>query len=238
MKRYFGFIDETGVLSHDLDQRFFGIGLLKCEDTTALYERMHILKTKVEAILDLERKQKGIGNKAKSFEFKFANITKGTGNSYLELIDTFLKFQEMKLSCFVIDKDNVPVDIFQNSWEAYIEYSKRLIALNVVGGEKICIIADYMGRPKLSEKFYEPEMRMLPQVYNATVLESHASLYIQLVDVLLGCVVFDFKRQRQPERRFDAVKSSVCNHLMKKIGMEDLARDFESNMLNVFELKT
>ncbi len=36
MSNYFGFINETGVLHNNPDQRFFTIGLLKCEDTLAL----------------------------------------------------------------------------------------------------------------------------------------------------------------------------------------------------------
>jgi len=33
MKKYFGFLDDAGVLEHDPSQRFFGLGLLKLEET-------------------------------------------------------------------------------------------------------------------------------------------------------------------------------------------------------------
>lgn len=231
----FGFIDETGVLYHDTDQRFFAIGLLKCEDTTALYEQIHILKTKAEAKLDLHRKQKGDTSKHSFFEFKFADITRGMEEYYLELVDTYFRFPQITFSCVVIDKNIVKPDVFPSSWDAYIEYSKRLIAGSMKGNERICVIADFMGRPKLSNKFYEPQIRMLPCVYNATVLESHASLYIQLVDVLIGSVVFDFKRQRQPERKFDTVKSKVCDLLKKKLGLNSLLVG-KRNEFSVIEL--
>lgn len=226
MKNYFGFIDETGVLSHDPEQRFFAIGLLKCEDTSALYEQMHILKTKAEAKLD----------KANFFEFKFASITKGSSDYYLALIDEFFKFPQTGFSCIVIDKNIVTLNEFSSTWDAYIEYSKKLIAMSdLKADEKICIIADFMGKPKSSNKFYESQIRLLPHVYNATVLESHASLYIQLVDVLVGCVVFDFKRERQPERNFDAIKSTVGNYLRKKLGVNNLLKGKEG--FNVTEFK-
>jgi len=234
MKNYFGFIDETGVLSHDPEQRFFAIGLLKCEDTTVFYEQMHILKTKAEAKLDLERKQKGGVGKANFFEFKFASITKGSSHSYLDIIDDFFKFPQMQFSCIVIDKNVVSPNAFSSTWDAYIEYSKKLIAINMKVNEKICIIADFTGKPKSSNKFYESQIRLLPNVYNATVLESHASLYIQMVDILVGSVVYDFKRERQPERKFDVVKLGVSDFLRKKMGVSNLLKGREG--FNVVEL--
>jgi hypothetical protein len=145
MINYFGFIDETGALHNDLDQRFFALGLLKCEDTSALYEELRILKNRVEA--------------------------------------------KLQFCSLVLDKTNPNIkisDVFPDTWEAYIAYSKLLVKNNVKPGDKICIISDFLGKPKVSNKYYEPEIKSLPVVYNATVLESHASLFIQLVDYWLG----------------------------------------------------
>ena len=75
MANYFGFIDETGVLHNDPGQRFFPIGLLKCEDTSALYEELRRIKSQVESRLDLERRNKGLPAKGTCFEFKFSSIT-------------------------------------------------------------------------------------------------------------------------------------------------------------------
>ena len=85
MSNYFGFIDETGVLHNDPDQRFFAIGLLKCEDTSALYEELRTLKNRAESKLDLERQTKGLPVKKGCFEFKFSSITPGRTSFIMNL---------------------------------------------------------------------------------------------------------------------------------------------------------
>jgi len=239
MTNYFGFIDETGVLHNDHDQRFFAIGLLKCEDTSALYEQLRILKNKVESKLDLERRSKGLSPKHGAFEFKFSSITKSSHEFYYDLINLYLKFSQLQFCSLVIDKNNPTVtinEIFPDTWTAYIGYSKMLIKNNVSEKDRICIIADFLGKPKTSNKYYEPEIKALPSVYNATVLESHASLFIQVVDVIIGCIVLDFKRKRQPEKRFDHFKSKVCDFLKEKLGVESFARNFTLHKPNYFSV--
>lgn len=236
---YFGFIDETGVLHNDPDQRFFAIGLLKCEDTSALYEELRVLKNRTESKLDLERQTKGLPVKKGSFEFKFSSITRGSHEFYYDLISLYFKFTKLQFCSLVIDKANPGVkieEVFPDTWEAYISYSKMLIKNNIKPNDKICVIADFLGKPKTSNKYYEPEIRALPAVYNATVLESHASLFIQLVDVLIGCIVLDFKRKRQPERKADIFKGKVCDFLKGKLEGQSLAGSFTKHQPNYFSV--
>jgi len=239
MANYFGFIDETGVLHNDPDQRFFAIGLLKCEDTSALYEELRVLKNRVESKLDLERQAKGLPVKKGCFEFKFSSITRGSHEFYYDLIGLYFKFTKLQFCSLVIDKANPGVkieEVFPDTWEAYISYSKMLINNNMKPVDKICVVADFLGKPKTSNKYYEPEMKALATVYNVTVLESHASLFIQLVDVLIGCIVLDFKRGRQPERKADIFKGKVCNFLKEKLGVESLAGSFTKHQPNYFSV--
>lgn len=239
MSNYFGFIDETGVLHNDPDQRFFAIGLLKCENTSALYEELRILKNRAESKLDLERQAKGVSVKKGCFEFKFSSITRGSHEFYYELIGLYFKFAKLQFCSLVIDKANPGVkieEVFPDTWEAYISYSKMLIKNNMKLDDRICVIADFLGKPKTSNKYYDLEIRALSTVYNATVLESHASLFIQLVDVLIGCIVLDFKRSRQPERKVDIFKAKVCDFLKSKLGVQSLAENSTKHQPNYFSV--
>lgn len=239
MANYFGFIDETGVLHNDPDQRFFAIGLLKCEDTSALYEELWTLKNRAESKLDLERQIKGLPVRKGCFEFKFSSITRGSHEFYYELINLYFKFAKLQFCSLVIDKVNPEVkieEVFPDTWEAYIGYSKMLIKNNMKANDEICVVADFLGKPKTSNEYYEPEIRSLPDVYNATVLESHASLFIQLVDVMIGCIVLDFKRNRQPNRKADIFKSKICDFLKGKLGIQSLADNFTKNQPNYFSV--
>ena len=228
MANYFGFIDETGVLHNDREQRFFGIGLLKCEDTSALYEELRILKNRVES-----KFKKG------NFEFKFSSITGGSHEFYYELINLYSKFATLQFCSLVLDKANPAIkidEVFPDTWEAYISYSKLLIKNNIKPNDKVCVIADFLGKPKTSNKYYEPEIKALSEVYNATVLESHASLFIQLVDVLVGCVVYDFRRSRQSEKKFDIIKGRVCDFLRGKLGVKTLDANLTLHQPNYFSV--
>jgi len=239
MSNYFGFIDETGVLHNDPDQRFFAIGLLKCEDTSVLYEELRILKNRVESKLDLERQTKELPAKKGSFEFKFSSITRGSHEFYYDIIGLYFKFTKLQFCSLVIDKANPGVkieEVFSDTWEAYIGYSKMLIENSMKPNDKICVVADFLGKPKTSNKYYEPEIKTLSTVYNATVLESHAALFIQLVDVLIGCIVLDFKRERQPERKADIFKGKVCDFLKGKLEGQSLARNFTKHQPNYFSV--
>ena len=109
-----------------------------------------------------------------------------------------------------------------------------LIKNNVRDNDRICIIADFLGKPKSSNKFYRPEIKTSPVVYNATMLESHASLFIQLVDVIIGCIVYDFKKKRETFKKYDVFKLKVCNFLKEKLGIETLAESLSLHKPNDF----
>lgn len=244
-KKYLGFMDETGVLHQESNQRFFALGLLKIADTSTLSDALQRLKNRSQDMLRKEAIQKGYTPSSNQFEFKFNSITKSSYKMYYELIDLFFSFSNLSFSCLIFDKMNNHINIpayFNNIWDAYIAYSKLLIKnnVNITNGESICIIADYLGKPKESPLFFEKEVGELEGVYNVCMLESHAALFIQLVDVLIGCIAFDYKIFRGQTKQIDEYKMNVCLFLKKKLDKNSLEGNFtiqDPCYFNVWEFK-
>ena len=80
--------------------------------------------------------------------------------------------------------------------------------------------------PKGTSRFLEDTVRELPQVQNAMMLESHACLMIQLVDVLMGCVTYRFRQKLLPKAPVKQAKAELSDYLMASLGKGVLPTDF------------
>lgn len=235
MSNLIGFIDETGVLQKDPTQRFFGLGLLRLEQTAPLYERLTLLKSNVVS---------GLTKLQRPFEFKFNDINKSTYGFHRELIDLYFSFPDAAFTAFVIDKQSPGFRMekfYGNIWEAYIGYSRLVVHKNVGPKDRIMVIADYLTKPRASTEYYEIEVargkgKGRNPVYNACMLESHASLFIQLVDVLVGAVVFDFRMRSQPDSHVNHFKRELVELVRSKLGVDSLAGRLETKKPNQFKV--
>lgn len=197
------------------------------------------MKDRTESRINENRKKLNKPLPKKTFEFKFSSITKTSYLSYCELIDLYFEFKDLQFCCLFFDKENPNIDInkyFKTTWDAFISYSKLLIRKNVKGDDRICIIADYLQKPNDSIKYYETEVKKLNCIYNTCMLESHASLFIQLVDVLLGCIVHDFYAFRAKRQKVDKYKKEVCEYFKKKLGVKTLRNFTTKKKPNYFSI--
>jgi hypothetical protein len=235
MTKSFGFLDAGGVLENDPSQKFFGIGLLKVADTAALYEQLALLKSRsIAAMRDLK----------KPFEFHFSDINRTDFPYYRELIDLYFKYSGVRFCAFVIDKTDPAFHadhFFDSTWDALISYSKLVVEKNIDVDEDLCLIADYITKPNNSTRYYENELKLVRKngrecVFNACLLESHASLYIQIVDVLLGVVLYDFKRQRDPDDFGNYYKNKIVDTMCERLGVKRLADSFTVYKPNYFSV--
>jgi len=235
MTNLFGFIDETGVLSKDPNQRFYALGLLKIAETAPLYCELVLLRNRILSVMTrLE----------KPFEFKFNHINRTNYKHYRTLIDLYFSFPQAAFCSFVVDKEAPGFQLekyFRDVWEAYIGYSRLLVHKNMASGDKVCILADYYSKPKASTKFYEVELAKPDDkgnnpVFNVCMLESHASMYVQLVDVLVGCVVYDFRLQATPNVKANEFKKGLVELVRRKLSVDSLAGELTKNMPNYFSV--
>lgn len=216
---YFAFIDESGVLQKDPNQPFFALGMLLIEDTSTLFHEITLLKRQAAS---------ATGNSRKAFEFKFKEITYRSRPFYERLIDTACS-GSIEVKVCVLDKSRISSEgkKYIDIWESYNRYIRDMIEESVLGTSQCIVVADYLTRPRRSDKYLERELNRLPQVANAMMLESHASVLIQLIDVLVGCVICQFRQRRSPQVAHNSEKQKVAKYLASNLGRETMAEVFE-----------
>lgn len=255
LKNYFAFIDETGLLTSDPKQRFFAIGLLLIDDTSDFYNNISKQYYKIISRIEDKRKSliRSMGDSItrekfihylqnnRRFEFKFNTIDQISEQDFLDLINIYFQFSNMHFCALVIDTESKSFDFqkyFPNSWEAYIGYSKMLLKYNCSERGKSAVIADYVQMAHRSTKYFEREIKQLPDVFNACRIESNASLFIQMVDILLGAVVYDFKIKSGIIGKEDPgfPKTKIVKKIREYVGKPTLAIKFTVHKPNYFSV--
>ncbi len=237
MDKFFAFIDETGILDESKEiQPYFGIGFLKIDDVALIteeltkrhYDYYSLQKGKRrEVIQNLKTKPKALSVEelnllllsTQHYEYKFTKITPTTLEKYKQFLDTAFKFS-LCFCALVIDKNdpNFKRTIYKNYWEAYISYSKLISKYNCRDGATM-IIADYMNRPLESDKYFEKELDFLSGVFRTIRANSESFLLLQLTDLLLGSVVFQWRQANNFVKDSNRAKAKreFVNHLISKL---------------------
>lgn len=231
------------------DQRFFGLGLLKIAGTHRLTESVYRIWQEARSSKDRSVGEQDTG-RAKPFEFKFSRVKRGNLHHYKRLIDALFAEPEWHFAVLILDKENPGVrwkEHFDTVWDAYIVYSRMMLIHNVDDGEEVAVLADYLGKPKDSARYFEQEVRDLTnaewatgRVFSICMLESESAPLIQVVDVLLGCVRYAFEVNRQPGKERMSAKAELALYLRAKLGQTSLGCGFTRNgpqYFNVWEFK-
>jgi len=239
-KNYFGFVDESGVLdAPNSAQPFFAVGFLKLQDTADIgikltqrhYDYFSSQKEKRRELLTSLRAQPHSLNdhelnlllaSTRHAEYKFTNINYNTLERYKALLDTALEYP-LYFAALVIDKTDPLYDktIYKNYWYAYMHYTKLLCREHCKPGERLCVIADYMNKPNASDKFFEHEINEMPNVFNTLRAHSETFTLLQVCDILLGSVVFQWKQAKGLINNSgrEVAKNRFVSHLIKKLGL-------------------
>lgn len=195
---FFGFIDETGILQDVKNQPYFALGLLRLKDTSDLLQQ----------IMAIKARHKGIymaNNNGHSFDIGELKFNKLKTNKHLEIYKDILKacfnYEHFYFSARVVDKaENKRKKEEIDTWNLQIKLSKFHIKAHCKNNNKIAIIADYLNRPKGKPSF-ESQISKLGNVFNSCMLESDTSIFIQIVDILIGAIVYRYKNPVNDNKR-------------------------------------
>ena len=196
-----------------------------------------------------------IAKSSKRFELKFTHINSTNNSIYRELVDKYLSFPSVRFCTLVIDrkKQNGKGSKWQpvlNPWEVYIQQAAMLIANNIknISPCQLCVLADDLTRPSIVQKSFERSLsdaivfrlkkqNMPDNIFGVSRLESHSSLLLQVVDILLGCVMFDYKNQVGLISEKLAVKQEmVVERLREKLNTKSLAQNKTYHKPNYFSV--
>lgn len=270
MKNYFAFIDESGnptqekffglgllLVDDEIGDFYDGI--------KPFYEKARdIARTnKLARITELStqtdwRQMADIAKSNRSFELKFKYVNATNNSVYSGLIKKYFSFQSTRFCALVIDKQKMTDDAKSqpvlDPWTAYIHEAAMLIANNIknVSPCELCVLADDLTRPCYIRKSFEKSLcdaitsrlqkaNLPDKVFGVTRLESHSSLMLQVVDILLGSVLYDYKKQTGLISPKLAIKQDpVVEELHSKLGTVSLvgSKTFhQPNYFSVWEYK-
>lgn len=226
--RSLAFMDESGILGGNV-QRFFCLGFMKTCNSGYFSDAAHRILDKAIS-----------SNPGAGFEFKFNAVTQTSLPLYLELVDAYFAQPERYFCAFVMDKQRPKVNwqgYFGSVWDAYLSYAKMVVKNNIASDEEVCVIADYLGKPKKSARFFETELGNCVgntgpdpgRVFNACMLDSCSSLPIQAVDVILGGIRHSFLANREPTVPRDVEKDAISIRIRQHVGQPTLSTGFTNN---------
>lgn len=241
-KKYFIFMDESGNNAQD---RFFVLGILMVpiEEIGELFDFLENISSKIKTRsqekmrerIDEDFKNNHLdklleqAKSTKLFEMKFSSINKENQDLYVHILHKYFKQTNYRFSAIVLDrqsKDFKPEGMLH--WDRYLNNAAMLIAnniKNITNGEFV-IIADQITQPKdhhpyenyLCDKICERlKTKNVSEeaLFGSIRIESHSATFLQLVDILVGAVGYDFLGEDR-ERKIEFMKV-----LRGKLGLQE-----------------
>lgn len=224
LKTPFCFLDETGQLNNKHD-RFFALGMIKCSQPFYLYKKINELRDKTH-FYD---------------EIKFNKLSQKSLDVNLKTMDFFFNTPGVKFSCIVLKKDELDFDKhFQGDcWRAYESFAIQQLRGNISKNEILSVLADYVCTPpyikfEVNVKRRVNEYFKRLAVHGVCRLDSRGTQLLQVTDLLLGVVVYDFKLGSGLIRKPFKPKHLFLKNLKATLNCSSLAKGFRTKKFNVW----
>ncbi len=206
------FVDETGVLTTSIrEQPVYGIGLLLVHDpakVTESFYKLHFnfgsgraaqrsqLRKEIQRedrVLTLQESDRLMWS-TRHHEYKFSEITSHNLQHYIDLLNLYFSLDCFEFHALLVDR-TVPGHNLSpwnhDPWRAYVELGRELLERRL--NRPVFSLVDLQGQPNDSTITVEDRFCSVEQVKGCMRASSETQVFLQVVDVLLGCVQFDWK---------------------------------------------
>lgn len=241
-EKYFIFIDESWVAHQD---RYLWIGCLLIP-YSKVWEYSDLLKVKYDQIYTkVKEQEKYLFNtlswddlfnflkwRKTQYEMKFKNINSNTSQQYEWLISQYFKFSNARFCCLVIDKEKYPLPTDMSYFDTYINQLTMLIKNNVWDSEFV-VLPDDITIPRwrnYESELYKKLKNFKKNCFWVCRLESHSNLFLQMVDILTGVVIYDFKKW------VNSNKSIILDKVKSKLWIRSLTKSLTVSSSNYFSI--
>ncbi len=209
------FIDETGILSGSRQQQpVYGIGALVVPDTGDITNSLYRLHFNFSAdrMAERQRIRKDIQSRGESLtlrevdslmhstrhhEYKFSEVTRFNLQQYIDLLNLYFTYPETQFHALILNRLDPDYSLSRwdgDVWRAYTDLACELLKQQL--DRDVFAIVDLQDKPDKSPVHIEDMLGSALRVKGCLRATSDMSVYLQLVDVLLGCVQFDWKDAR------------------------------------------
>jgi hypothetical protein len=205
----FVFMDETGSIN-DKNNRYFGLGMIKCMQPHFLDYKIRLLRQKTD-MYD---------------EIKWNTISKIKVDFLKELLDIADSTPGINFSAIIVNKDQTNVmSMFENN--PYIAYSKlteMMLKKSIRANEVLTVLADYITTPsdihfEVDVKHHINEEFKRLAIAGIHRIDSKGTNILQLNDLYLGAIVYSYKLANKSVGG-DKNKIEIMNYILKKLGIE------------------
>jgi len=235
------FVDETGLLSGPIEnQPIYGIGLLVIPNphqlTDALYKvhfnlnaRKSALRASIRRGIHEEGRRPSVQELdalmwgSRHHEYKFSAVSPYNVQEYIDLLSVFFAHPGPEFHSLVVDRTAPGFGLQTwggDAWTAYCSLSSELLAQSL--DRDVFAIVDLQAKPDRSGHYLEETLCAVPHVTGCLRASSETSVFLQLVDVLVGCVQFDIRDQRRSysaESKRGSAKRDLVRFLKGRLGL-------------------
>ena len=236
------FVDETGILTESVKkQPVYGIGLLVVPDTREITDRFYGLHfnffaeraaarinirkaIRARATLPTLQEIDHLMHSTRHHEYKFADANRYNMQQYIDLLNLYFSCPGLEFHALVLDRTEPEAGLSKwndDEWEAYTHFAHDLLESALT--RDVFAIVDLQSKPRRSKTHLEDVLCSVDAVKGCLRATSDMSIYLQLVDVLLGCVQFDYKDRMgyYGKTKRSAEKRMLVNLVKSQLGLRE-----------------